>query len=85
MQTFEEATSGARSHREIKGQIEISPDLDEAGRRQHKVLPSDSKRLQEENFHCLSLSAGSQMATNQMDKHSLVFNHYKNHIGAGSQ
>jgi hypothetical protein len=59
--------------------------LDEAGRRQHKVLPSDSKRLQEENFHCLSLSAGSQMVTNQMDKHSLVFNHYKNHIGAGSQ
>jgi hypothetical protein len=51
MQTFEEATSRARGHREIKGQTEISPDLDEARRHQHKVLPSNSKRPQEENFH----------------------------------
>jgi hypothetical protein len=32
-----------------------------------------------------SLLAGSQMAINQLDKHNFVFNHYKNHIGAGSQ
>jgi hypothetical protein len=32
-----------------------------------------------------SLLARSQMATNQMDKLDLVFDHYKNHIGGGSQ